>query len=367
MNTIELERRSVPPLSPRGPRTARTLLAAALLAGFASAQVVFSTDFEQGLPPEFAAPVATIEGVQGFAGFGPQDRRFAGNFLRYAATSIQPTTLTLHNLPPHTSVDLEFLLAIIDSWDGVELMEVRVDGQLLFSHWFQQSQGNSTSYLAPPAGLLTSDSNLGFNTNPYFFNDSAYDLGVDPVFRGIPHSGINLTVEWIVNATTGGVAQAWQGGSDESWGIDAVRVRVGNAGVWRYGTSCGQPLLGVMQGSHSWPLLGATFRSYVVGVPANVAFLALGLSNTTLGGTDLPQPLGQFGMPGCYLLQDLFQMALLCTSVNAATAQHDLAIPGDATLAGLRVYLQAWAPAPGVNPAGLVASHGLELLLAPAF
>src|SRR5262245_52132950 len=120
MNTETRRRSASSPGSPR-PRTLLSSIAVVLLGSPALAQVVFATDFEQGLPPELAAPVATVESVQGFAGLGPQGRRFAGSFLRYAAASIQPTTLTLHNLPPHTSVDIEFLLAIIDSCDGVQL------------------------------------------------------------------------------------------------------------------------------------------------------------------------------------------------------------------------------------------------------
>jgi hypothetical protein len=53
---------------------------------------------------------------------------FAGQFISNTTggneggnptgTPGQPTTLTLTNLPPHDSIDLNFLLAIIDSWDG---------------------------------------------------------------------------------------------------------------------------------------------------------------------------------------------------------------------------------------------------------
>src|SRR5262245_22875481 len=72
-----------------------TALAALAGAGRAQATVVFSTDFSGALPPEFSAPGATIEGVQGFAGLGPLGRQFAGNFLRYASPAVLPTTLTL--------------------------------------------------------------------------------------------------------------------------------------------------------------------------------------------------------------------------------------------------------------------------------
>jgi hypothetical protein len=88
----------------------------------AAATTVFTTDFESGLPPEFSAPGAFLDGVQGYAGLGPPGRQFGGQFLHYISTSILPTTLTLRGLPPHDHLSVQFLMGIIDSWDGVELM-----------------------------------------------------------------------------------------------------------------------------------------------------------------------------------------------------------------------------------------------------
>src|SRR5262249_32633163 len=122
---------------------------AACLAATASAQVVFSTDFGGALPPEFAAPNAHLWPTEGYFNLGPTSRQFGSTFLRYFDPALAPTTLHLTNLPPHTCVDVAFLLAIIDSWDGVELFQVRVDGQLLFSHWFDCSS-NTSSYAPPP-------------------------------------------------------------------------------------------------------------------------------------------------------------------------------------------------------------------------
>jgi len=186
--------------------------------------VVFQTDFESGLPPELSAPGAALEGVQGYAGLGTVERRFEGNFLRYSAEPILPTTLVLTGLPPHESVGVGFLLAVIDSWDGAELFQVRVDGQLLFSHWFQLATGDSSSYDAPPGALLSSGSDLGFSGGSFFNRDRAYDLAVDPAFRSIPHTGSTLTVEWTLDAISGGGAQNWQAGADESWAIDELSV-----------------------------------------------------------------------------------------------------------------------------------------------
>ena len=59
---------------PCGLLLAGALAAAIMLLwhGAPSAQTtVFSTDFESGLPAQFSAPGAFIDGVQGYAGLGP--------------------------------------------------------------------------------------------------------------------------------------------------------------------------------------------------------------------------------------------------------------------------------------------------------
>src|SRR2546426_1151685 len=78
-----------------------------------SAVVVFTTDFGSGLPSEFSAPGAVLDGVQGYAGLGPAGRQFGGTFLRYTSVPIYPTTLIVRNLPAHDHLSVKFLLAII--------------------------------------------------------------------------------------------------------------------------------------------------------------------------------------------------------------------------------------------------------------
>jgi len=73
---------------------------------------VFSTDFESGLPVEFLNAGA-VESTQGYSGLG-----FGDNFLRNTTVPPLTSTLVIQNLPCHTSVDINFLAAIIDSWDG---------------------------------------------------------------------------------------------------------------------------------------------------------------------------------------------------------------------------------------------------------
>ena len=188
--------------------------------------VVFETQFESGLPAEFSAPGSVIEPVQGYAGLGSPGHTFGGNFLRYTLQGIVDTRLTLRNLPPHSAVDVSFLLGVIDSWDGTELFKVAVDDTVRFSHWFQLATGDASSYVAPPGALLSSGVNLGFSNGAYYFRDRAYDLTFEPAFQHIPHTADSLVVTWSLGAVSGGAAAQWQGGGDESWAIDGVRVAV---------------------------------------------------------------------------------------------------------------------------------------------
>lgn len=177
--------------------------------------------------------VTTLEPVQGYDGLGVGGNVFAGNFLRNITgghsssgggigTPGSPTTLHLSGLPPHTSIDLNFLLAIIDSWDGSEpggctichpdILTVTVDGNIIFSESFGF---NGPSFVPSPGVLLTEYTPLGFNPT---FDDSAYDMGLYPAFDEIPHTASDLTIEWTASGA------GWQGGDDESWAIDNLEI-----------------------------------------------------------------------------------------------------------------------------------------------
>ena len=189
--------------------------------------VVFSTNFESGLPPEFSAPGAVIEGVQGYAGLGPVGRRFAGNFLHYTSVALFPTTLTVRHLPAHDHLSVKSLLAIIDSWDSTEIMQIWVAGNLRFANRFSLALADTTTYFpAPPGAILSMGTNLGFTFGSYYGHDRAYDLGVEPAFLDLPHTADSVVVAWTISALSGPAADQWQGGTDESWGIDAVAVEV---------------------------------------------------------------------------------------------------------------------------------------------
>jgi len=194
-----------------------------LIAGQASAVPVsvFSENFNGGSAPAEFSGITSVVSVQGYAGIGG----FSGDFLRNSSTGnpASATTLTLTGLAPHLSVDLNFLLAVNDSWDGFnngagpDVFNVTVDGASVFSEVFANDSLADQGFDPTNAtgARLSYGSGLGFNGN---FTDAAYDLGGLPAFNGIPHTGSTLTVSWFAS---GGV---WQGGSDEAWAIDNVEV-----------------------------------------------------------------------------------------------------------------------------------------------
>lgn len=171
--------------------------------------------------------VTTIEGVQGYVGLGPSGNQFGGNFLRNTSTGnpAEYTTLTLTGLPAHTSVNINFLLGIIDSWDGYgnnygpDAFNVTVGGVSVFSQVFAMQSNGTMTYIPPSGVLLSSSSNLIAEIS---YPDGAYNMYLEPAFQNIAHTGNSLTISWFASG------DRWQGGGDESWAIDNVQVGLNN-------------------------------------------------------------------------------------------------------------------------------------------
>lgn len=175
------------------------------------------------MPIELTTGEGVIEPVQGFAGLGPSGSQFGGQFLRNASTNA--TILTLTGLPANSAIDIGFLLAVIDSWDGSssgfpsgDFFTVTVDGAPIFTESFVNSQAGFTQTYVPPAGgELARKVHLCFNSSDHHA-DTAYDMGLEPSFQGIPHSASTLTITFVGNGS------GYQGGNDESWAIDQLLV-----------------------------------------------------------------------------------------------------------------------------------------------
>ncbi len=166
-------------------------------------------DFESGSSyAEFTG--GTVNGTSGYSSHG-----FGDYFLWSGGSAI---SLTLTGLATHTSIDLNFLLAVVDSWDGSvtsvapDYFNVSVDGSSIFNETFDNFESSDQSYTGTPIVDHTA------NLYKSHWADSAYNMGADTTFQGIAHTSSSLTVSWWANGS------GWQGGTDESFAIDNIEV-----------------------------------------------------------------------------------------------------------------------------------------------
>lgn len=210
-------------------------LLASLMAAPAHALTVFESDFESAsIPTEINAGVATLAGVQGYAGLGPAGTQFGGSFLR--SPTGNEVSLTLSGLPTHSSVSIGYLFAAIDSLDGTgafpqgDFLNIKVDGVSIFRESFANAQaGDIQTYVAPAGGELARRVDLGFSGPGSFYTDSAYNFAIEPRLQNLAHSGSTLTLSWIIEGP--GI----QSLDDESWAMDQLKVTINavpEPGTW---------------------------------------------------------------------------------------------------------------------------------------
>ena len=175
---------------------------------------VYNQDFESNLGAEWTG-FTTTSGIQSLPS------PFAGNFLQgYDGAS--KSTLTLTGLAPHTQLDINFDLAFLDSWDSTngnpspDYFNVDVNGVNIF-HVTSANASGSVTYsggtgLGSPAGGCNA---YGFNGA---FCDRAFDVGSDPALT-FANSTSTVTIDFYPSGA------GWQGGADESWGIDNLNIQ----------------------------------------------------------------------------------------------------------------------------------------------
>ncbi|MEQ1889173.1 MAG: PEP-CTERM sorting domain-containing protein [Alphaproteobacteria bacterium] len=166
-----------------------------------------------------------VQPVQGLAGLGNGGNVFGGSFLSSFDPLFGPTnaaTLTLTNLPVHSSINITGLLAAMDTWDsdagGIccnpDLFQILVDGPVAFQDTYNNIQGdNNNINLLTDIGAGYQE--RGFNTFGTF-PDQAFDL--ENELANILHSSSTLTITFI------GTGDGWEFGDNESWGIDNLLV-----------------------------------------------------------------------------------------------------------------------------------------------
>jgi len=194
-------------------------LALAAAAGTASgATNIWSTGFEAGFfdstgPFPFSSLSVTlgdgsIVGSQSLPGFG-------SSFFRN--TTSGTTTFAANGLGAHSALELSFDLAFLDSWDGFlppgnccspDVLNVVIDGAAPLALTWNGGNGASAPVFGP--GTVVGTGSFGFN-------GSWADAVVHYDFL-IPHSAAT----WNMAINCGGAG--FQGGDDESWGIDTFHL-----------------------------------------------------------------------------------------------------------------------------------------------
>src|SRR5439155_12239073 len=110
-----------------------------------------------------------------------------------------------------------------------DYLNVQLDGTPLFHETF-------ANYTCPQSysgwGQLAFNTSLGFNSG---FVDAAYDMGYYPRFQSIHHTASTLTLSWFASGA------GWQGGDDESFGIDNLQVVFFNLPYFDALANPGQP------------------------------------------------------------------------------------------------------------------------------
>jgi hypothetical protein len=196
-------------------RVAKWMIAAGLMIGAQTlnAGQVFFEDFETG-----SGGLTGGDGVVGTQGFSGVPGFLTQFYRNSTLNPIVPTTLTLNGLPSHNFLNVSFLLAIIDQWDGDALgdqFNMTVDGTPVLGQTY-------TNYdLGQPyAGtrLSTSGCDCGFGSQ----GDNAYALTLS-----VPHTSSTATIEFFASGPN------WAS-DDNSWAIDnlSVSADVPEPGVW---------------------------------------------------------------------------------------------------------------------------------------
>ncbi|CAK0748295.1 exported hypothetical protein [Gammaproteobacteria bacterium] len=181
---------------------------------------IYSNDFSAGADSRWSDPRTATANGESFLG---------ASAYGFGAGS---NTLTLTNLPPHTSVTVTFDLYLIQSWDGngqdgggPDNWQLTADGNTLlltnFANWVGSNTQAYPNQLPPygPGGSFLprtrafENGHLGFGTGSS--GDSTYRLTYT-----FAHTAATLALTF--------TGQENQSPGDEGWGLDNVRVSIPN-------------------------------------------------------------------------------------------------------------------------------------------
>lgn len=98
----------------------------------------------------------------------------------------------------------------------------------------------------------------------------------------------------------------------------------------------------------------------ITNAPTPIGGCAIGFSNTFSFPVSLPFDLSSLGFTGCDLNQSNEIFGLPWTVSPGQDPQFAQAIPALTSALGVHLFVQAYAFAPGENPAQVVVSNGLD-------
>lgn len=209
------------------------LFSALLAAGSASATTIFFTNFDSGTPAE-------ITGVNGVVSTGSVggDIVVDGTQLWQDFSTGNPntaTTLTLAGLAANQSIDLDFTFLAIGSWDGTtyqpglyapDYLNVSLNASSIFQGAFRNyGTGGTPEYPGCTGNIDCTPAN--YPAAPVNAAISLQQSATGDFGTSIYHITLTgLTADGSGNAIFNFFASGggWQGGSDESIGLDNIRV-----------------------------------------------------------------------------------------------------------------------------------------------
>ncbi len=262
----------------------------------------------------------------------------------------------------------------------IEMSTAAVDHRRLSKTFDQNHGADRTTVYRGPITLLPTGTQ---SPNVFYI-----DVTLDTPFPYDPSTGGDLLIDVGVTDTwTGGTAARTDAESGGSFGrsVEASMVMHrfhyravtgeavlndvahvvtidfgggGQATVGPYGQGCGPAgAVAVDLTSITRPVTGTRFDVAAQNLPAGTAGGAFFLSPTqVVPGLDL----SALGAPGCVALVGLGGAAQLPLQPLGQLATASFPVPALPALAGVRVFVQAAAFVPGVNPLGVLTSNGLD-------
>jgi hypothetical protein len=192
----------------------------ASLAAPASAGLVYSNNFDA--PPVLAPGVSASGFTNGFLETALSFGSWTGSYFVNRSTGNPSATsaLTLSNLPPHTQINVSFVLGFLESWDSnngpccsPDLLKIDIDGSPVLAG-LTSNNASGTNVIFGGGSLL----HAGVQANTvYGWTDTLVDMSTSSALT-FPHTASTLTLALTAYGA------GWQGGYDEAWGLDDLSI-----------------------------------------------------------------------------------------------------------------------------------------------